>query len=224
MIHRKWFLFFLVLLITGCQYQNSENDSGKSEELLVAGDSLTAYAQKVLGNQLKQAIQEGGPVYAVEFCNTAALQIMDTITTGYSLKRTALRVRNPADAPTFQEREILISYQDQLAAGKTPQSEIHDLGDGQMLYTKPILLDNPLCLNCHGTPNEQIAPETYLKIRELYPHDEAVGFEMGELRGMWSLYSQEVKKSRSQKVKKSSPPERLKSFSRACQSCVQAGG
>ena len=192
MIRNTWFLLLIFLVINGC-HQHQEKDSIHADELLIKGDSVTTYAQQALGGQLKKAIQEGGPVFAVEFCNTAALQIMDTISNDYGLKRTALRIRNAKNEPTYKEREILISYQDQLAAGKTPKPEVHDMGDGQMLYTKPILLDNPLCLNCHGTPNEQIAPETYLKIRELYPKDEAVGFTFGELRGMWSLYRQIVK-------------------------------
>jgi hypothetical protein len=190
-MRKIYLMVLLIFLVTGCQVKNKDIDDQHltEEKLLEQGDLLTGRAQQALGSQLKKAIQDGGPVHAVAFCNAAALHTLDTLTIegNFTIKRTALRIRNPENEPTYKEREVLITYQDQLAAGKSPQPALHDIGNGQMLFTKPILLDNPLCLNCHGTPNVQISSETYAKIQELYPEDQAVGFEMGDLRGMWSV-------------------------------------
>ncbi len=49
------------------------------------------------------------------------------------------------------------------------------------------MLGNPLCLQCHGTPNQDIAPETLAAIQKLYPGDKATGFKLGDLRGLWRV-------------------------------------
>jgi hypothetical protein len=48
-------------------------------------------------------------------------------------------------------------------------------------YVEPILLQSP-CLACHG---DALAPEVAARIGELYPEDRAVGFQVGDLRGVF---------------------------------------
>jgi hypothetical protein len=40
----------------------------------------------------------------------------------------------------------------------------------------------PLCLNCHGSP-EQLTPAVLEKLKALYPDDKAVGYRPGDIRG-----------------------------------------
>ena len=42
----------------------------------------------------------------------------------------------------------------------------------------------PLCLSCHGS---ELAPDIATQITDLYPEDRAVGFEVGDLRGVFWL-------------------------------------
>jgi hypothetical protein len=49
------------------------------------------------------------------------------------------------------------------------------------------MIDNALCLNCHGKVGENVTQDTYQLIKDLYPGDSATGFEKGDLRGMWSI-------------------------------------
>ena len=55
-----------------------------------------------------------------------------------------------------------------------------------MALTGAVLL-MPLCSKCHGDVDSEIAPADLALIREAYPADEAVNFEAGSLRGIWSL-------------------------------------
>ena len=55
------------------------------------------------------------------------------------------------------------------------------LDEGRAGYVEPILLQ-PLCVACHG---EAIEPGLATRIAELYPQDRAVGFRVGELRGVF---------------------------------------
>lgn len=43
-----------------------------------------------------------------------------------------------------------------------------------------------LCLQCHGTA---INPEVSAKLNELYPHDKAVGYREGDIRGAFLVTS-----------------------------------
>ena len=44
----------------------------------------------------------------------------------------------------------------------------------------------PLCLACHGGP-EQISPAVKAALAEQYPHDLAIGYRIGEVRGAISI-------------------------------------
>jgi hypothetical protein len=57
--------------------------------------------------------------------------------------------------------------------------------DGQptLRLMKAIPTDE-VCLTCHGT---HVAPSVLEKIRSLYPHDEAIGYEKGDIRGAFSV-------------------------------------
>jgi hypothetical protein len=48
-------------------------------------------------------------------------------------------------------------------------------------YVEPIGVQ-PLCLTCHG---ESLAPDLASRIEELYPADRAVGYRVGDLRGVF---------------------------------------
>lgn len=53
-------------------------------------------------------------------------------------------------------------------------------------YFAPILLKSQ-CLKCHGIIGQDIKDETYSIIKEHYPNDQAVGYQEGQLRGIWSI-------------------------------------
>jgi len=183
----------ILLLLTGlmfaCHSTSSETDDEEIQALAIEQGNMIARSAQALGGQLKKAMTDGGPIYALDFCNSVAHPILDTLSTvlPVDIKRASLRLRNPADAPNDVEREILEDFSERLAAGNKLLPEIKSIGDDQILYAKPILLDNPICLNCHGKIGSQVADETYEKILELYPDDQATGHELNDLRGIWSI-------------------------------------
>ena len=159
------------------------------EVVLAEGNRISALAQQALGGQLKQAISERGVLEAVKFCNVAAYPILDTLTTGLDaeIKRASLRPRNPQDAPTDTEGKILEQYQSQLSSSQELQPVVEVLDEQHILYAKPIVMNNPLCLNCHGTVGTQVSDETNALLKSLYPEDNATGHQLGDLRGIWSI-------------------------------------
>ncbi len=162
-------------------------------DILTAGQQQAAMladtAQKLLGQTLMSTIRNEGVPAAVAYCNVVAYPLVDSLAkaNGATIKRASLRVRNPKDAPEDWEKEILEAYQYGIENGQ-PLSENAQLDEVKkyVLYTKPIAISNAMCLNCHGT-QEQILPETMTKLKELYPDDNALGHQFGDLRGMWSI-------------------------------------
>ncbi len=184
----KHFLMLIssLAIAIGCT-SRTETSSDKLMALArQKGDSISMMAKAALGSQLKAAIQEGGPAYAVEFCNVAAYPILDSLPAKASIRRASLRIRNPKDAPTDTEKEILQYYESRLSSEELLEPQVRETGNN-ILYARPILLDNPLCLNCHGSPGTHIQEETMAKLDQLYPEDNAKNHALGDLRGIWSI-------------------------------------
>ena len=58
---------------------------------------------------------------------------------------------------------------------------------GATVFYAPIVLSNPLCLQCHGTPGREIVTATAEAIGQRYPKDRATGFRPGDIRGLWKV-------------------------------------
>jgi len=147
-----------------------------------------------LGGQLKgeltQAIAEGGPIAAINVCYLRAPEIAAQLSqdSGARVGRTALRVRNPSNAPDELERTVLEQFAADLGAGPIdrPLEAVFEIRRGDAVerrYMRAIPTD-ALCLTCHG---KIIAPELAAAIARDYPGDQATGFEQGQLRGAFSV-------------------------------------
>ena len=147
-----------------------------------------------LGGQLKgeltKAIAEGGPMAAINVCYLRAPEIAAQLSqsSGARVGRTALRVRNPSNAPDDLERTVLEQFAADLGSGPIdrPLEAVFEIRRGDAVerrYMRAIPTD-ALCLTCHG---KTIAPELAAAIARDYPKDQAIGFEQGQLRGAFSV-------------------------------------
>ena len=143
-----------------------------------------------LKGELGKAIASGGPVAAIEVCRSRAPEIAARLSqeSGARVSRTALRVRNPANAPDDRQRRVLEEFSAELAAGKAegPLEAVLEIRRGDEVerrYMRAIPTD-ALCLTCHG---KTLAPELAAAIASAYPGDQATGFEQGQLRGAFSV-------------------------------------
>jgi len=152
-----------------------------------------------LGSELKgeltRAIEQGGPASAIPVCRDRAPAIAARLSeqSGARVSRTALRVRNPSNAPDDLQRAVLEQFAEQLAAtavgsapvGGPPEAVFETKGANgvERRYMRAIPTD-ALCLTCHGAT---ISPEVAAEIKRTYPKDEATGFSPGQLRGAFSV-------------------------------------
>jgi hypothetical protein len=160
-------------------------DSADPESWIVASRDAAGQLGGRLAGELASALQSS-PVGAIAVCRERAPVIAAELAreTGAQVGRTALKLRNPANAPLDWQRLVLESFATQLAAGASPASLeftqiVESAGGLERRWMKPIMTA-PLCLGCHG---QALPPGVAEALAEKYPRDEATGFEAGQLRG-----------------------------------------
>ena len=153
------------------------------------GPKIIAEAFGRLSGSLAQAIGQRGAAGALEVCSEQAPQIAREVGAahGVQLGRATHRPRNPKNSADGVEQAALESFLDALVKGDTPKPQVVTNADGSRSFLAPIVLANPLCLQCHGDPRKDIAPETLAAIQKRYPSDQATGFKLGDLRGLWRI-------------------------------------
>ena len=154
------------------------------------GRAIAAEAQKELGSRLMRAVGEGGFTNALEVCSVEALPLTRLVAdrNGVTIARVSHKARNPLDKATPEEMDLIRSFQTLLEEQSEPLIPVVQSGDAATVrFYAPILINNPLCLNCHGTEESDIQSATLSTIRRLYPEDQATGFKYGDLRGLWRI-------------------------------------
>lgn len=145
---------------------------------------------KTLKTELHATMVNDGPLAAIKVCNEKAMPLTAQISeqTGWSVGRTSLKVRNPANQADEWEQAQLQEFDRLLAAGQTPATlevfeENKENGKTVQRFMKAIAIEAG-CLACHG---ETLAEPVRAKLDQLYPNDKARGYSVGQLRGAFTL-------------------------------------
>ncbi len=166
--------------------------SGDADKVVSDKEALALAKQGAmkLGKTLKEslviAMQKGGPETALHACAQDAQRISGAVGNArLRVGRSTLRLRNPKneEAPGWV-KEWLKKTGERKAEGVAGVAEVVD---GTAHFLKPLALGG-LCLSCHGESKNQTK-----KMQEIlanrYPEDKALGYEVGDLRGViWAEY------------------------------------
>lgn len=134
------------------------------------------YGERLRG-ELTAAIGRGGAAVAIDVCSSRAPEIAREVSTdSLTIRRIGTRVRNQmSNTPTPAQGAVL----ERLSAASP---EFVGVLDGRSTYLRAILIQDAMCLRCHG-PRESIEPDVLARLANLYPGDEATGYRAGDLRG-----------------------------------------
>ncbi len=143
-----------------------------------------------LKTELQNAMSTGGVVAAIEMCNLTAPDI--AVATGerheLQIGRTSHRVRNPANAPDEWEaarlQEFLVAAEQGVALKTLDFGAVVETDEGAVFRYMKAIPTGGLCVVCHG---QELAPEVVDTLGKLYPEDQARGFEVGDLRGAFTV-------------------------------------
>jgi Protein of unknown function (DUF3365) len=183
------FLSVIILFsVIGCESAEEEQKHAIMAEFTLKGDKMAEISFQSLSGNLKAVMLAGGPENAIQFCNLNAQPLTDSLakTFNVSIKRTSLKLRNADNKPDPLEAYMLDLYLQIEKMKKPMASKTLLTKHNEVRYFAPIVLQAQ-CLVCHGTVGKEVSDQTYAMIKEHYPNDEAVGFEEGKLRGIWSI-------------------------------------
>jgi FtsP/CotA-like multicopper oxidase with cupredoxin domain len=138
-----------------------------------------------LQQQLRTAMENGGPLAALTVCQQVAPAIaqIQSQASKAEVRRVARRNRNPAAMVSEALRPHYEALEQAPMKDGRPATQIWRSGAGdeaRINYLSAIPMQEEPCAACHGTavPSDVVA-----RIRELYPQDSGTGFSPGELRG-----------------------------------------
>jgi cytochrome c553 len=150
-----------------------------------AGLEYAMNTKSILGKNLMKALNKGGAAYAVDFCTTRAIPLTDSMSTAQEVKirRVSDRPRNPMNSADSSQVAYMDKIRTAMTAGEPMEPWVIEQND--VLISHHPIMTNDMCMQCHGEPDEQIAPEVMQKLAGYYPDDEAKGYQPNELRGLW---------------------------------------
>ena len=177
------------LLLTALVYHAGAPAAEPAPRVAESRAAAAEFMQTLKG-ELLRGMQAGGPVDAIGVCKLRAPAIAAEVgeRKGWRAGRTSLRLRNPANAPDDWERAGLESFEQRKQAGEDPATleyyaVVEQGGKPVFRYMKAIPTAE-LCVTCHG---EKIDPAVAAKLTELYPQDQARGYNVGDIRGAFTF-------------------------------------
>jgi hypothetical protein len=93
--------------------------------------------------------------------------------------RTSHRLRNQENAPPEWTKPYLEKFS-KAKPSEIPKHVLTKIGPHRYGYIEPVFVE-PICLNCHGRGVEKDVQDA---IRETYPKDQALNFDVGDFRGL----------------------------------------
>lgn len=128
----------------------------KETQIAHAESAIKTFAS-TLQAELKKAIHEGGPLYAINVCNTRAMSITKKVSAEEDLKlgRVSLKNRNPNNVPNDLQRKARGDFETRKSKGEEIATLLHaevigQDNDKQFRYMKAIPTGK-ICVLCHGT-------------------------------------------------------------------------
>jgi len=151
--------------------------------------TVEEFMQQLKG-ELQQGMRAGGPVNAMSVCKDRAPAIAAALgeSKGLDIGRTSLRVRNLGNTPDIWEKAVLEEFERRKLAGEDPIGiEFYATAEQEdktvFRYMKAIPTAG-LCVVCHGA---ELAPDVEEKLADLYPQDQARGYQPGDIRGAFTI-------------------------------------
>jgi hypothetical protein len=189
MLDRKWMMIAgLGAVLAAGGVQAAEPDM---KALAAEGKSVMMSFGKALKGELVAAMKEGGPQKAIPVCHLKSPKIAEIVSknSGWKVGRSSHKLRHRSNSPDGFTRGAIVEFLDRQAKGEDPKGMIKTAiveEDGKKVFRMVKAIPTAkVCLNCHG--GDEVKPDTVALLKKLYPEDEARGFKVGEMRGVFTL-------------------------------------
>jgi len=146
---------------------------------------------KMLGGALKSQLQakmkeDKSGLTALAFCTGSADKITKEVNAKLpeyaTVRRTSFKVRNEkVNTADATDKKVMEKFEAEIKAKTMTPKTILMVEEGDVTRVYKPLVAKAVCLKCHGT---NISPKIADAINSSYPHDKAIGFKEGDLRGV----------------------------------------
>ncbi len=167
---------------------NAQADTAKADkkQAVKEAQQITKAFGGALKKELEKAMKAGGPINAINVCNTKAMPITKQAAIDHNalVTRVSLKNRNPENIPNEWQKLVLEDFDARAAKGEDVKKMgfskiVEEDGKKTIRFMKALPSDG-VCLVCHGTV---IDAGLQAKLKQLYPDDKAVGYDNGQVRG-----------------------------------------
>lgn len=182
----RYFMILVSVLLSQASLANDTDTQNKQE----ARQIIQSFA-KDLKQTLVSSMKAQGPVAAINVCNISAPAIASQHSqTPWQISRSALKVRNENNTPDAWLKQVLMTFEERKENGEAiAQIEHSEQRDDGWYFVKAIPTAEP-CLACHGGT---LKPAVEEKLAQLYPTDQATGFKLGDIRGVFVVKQETFK-------------------------------
>lgn len=174
--------FIAGLCLVACSPRDQQVEERDDSKVVALAKGAAQAAFGSLSGELGKAIAENGTTRAIPVCSSKAGSLTARIgdEQGVKMRRLSDRPRNPEQRATGEDLAALEAMR------TSPKPRVAWSDDGSAVVRLPIVIDNALCLKCHGGTTD-VDAETRAALAKLYPEDEAIGYTLNDLRGIWRI-------------------------------------
>ena len=182
----------MLLVLLAC---SKEADKTGADQ--VARDKMEVEAQSAaisviqqysaqLKAELRKAMVEGGPEYAIQVCGQKAPELAAKFSKEgvLGIRRVSDKARNPKDAADSVQLAILKEFATIPKGTDLSKGIWHNRKGGEWYSYHSGIRTELICLGCHGQA-DQLAKGVPEALAKFYPDDAATGYAPGDIRGMF---------------------------------------
>lgn len=206
MYHQKIALILLAYLLSFCSTSLSEKEKEairleknqreikkiNAADIISAvyarGIVITTMADSLLSARLEFMIQEYGIIPTFKQYEKIVKQILDSISNVNNAEIKRISDKTSSMELEKFEKELLEAYRFNMKGNLELQDNVQTIDDNLLLYSKPLIINDALCLNCHGIIGKDLTDIGEKMFQSLNTHDTITGYKRGDLIGMWSVW------------------------------------
>ena len=169
-------IVFIISMVT-CPAHAGEEVGTKKAGAVLAAEEIIQMRSTLAQNFIKPDLEITEETFK-NVCGAVGKRVKEIMEKdGYKIRHASARNRNPVNAATPDEINILESF-DRNREIKGQWDIVETDGKKFQRYMKPIFVEDA-CLACHGSKDKR--PKFII---DKYPEDRAYDFKTGDLRGM----------------------------------------
>lgn len=204
MFNKLLFVIFFIFSFSGCDNQKVDRTGIKEEkerrtlkkvseaeilnEASNIGKKIALDAEKLINSKSQDYLNN---INQTEINKAIINRIhdMDSLEKAYEteIQYLSFITSNKDQVISPIEAELLDAYQYNIDKNISLSENIQKINKDYLLYNKPLIIENPSCLRCHGMPGKDVSEQTLTALKQFSSSSQITGYTLGSVVGFWSI-------------------------------------